>query len=118
MIKGIGLDIIELERIKKSIEKNDKIIERILTPRERKAYNEFTNKRRKVEYLAGRFAAKEAFAKAVGTGIGSLSFQHINVLSNDLGAPTLEVTGYDSNKLFLSITHSRTVAAAQVIILK
>lgn len=118
MIKGIGLDIIELDRIKKSIQKNERIIQRILTPREQQVFSEFTSKRRKVEYLAGRFAAKEAFAKAAGTGIGALSFQHIHVLTNDLGAPMLEVDGYDSSKLFLSITHSRTSAAAQVIILE
>lgn len=116
MIKGIGIDIIELDRIKKSLQRNQRIIERILTPKERKYFDQLLKERRKIEFLAGRFAAKEAFAKAVGTGIGKLSFQHIHILPNDKGAPIIEVEGYESFTLWLSISHSKEYAIAQVII--
>lgn len=116
MIKGIGIDIIELARIEKSIEKNKRMVDRILTEAEREVYEAFTSMRRKVEFLAGRFAAKEAFAKANGTGIGELSFQHIEIIAGGNGAPKLTVKGYDPTKLFVSISHSDTFAIAQVII--
>lgn len=116
MIKGIGIDLIELERIEKSIQKNARFVERILTKKERQTFEEFKNQRRKVEFLAGRFAAKEAFAKANGTGIGKLSFQHIEIVANDHGAPEIIVKGYEAEKLFVSISHSDTYAIAQVVI--
>lgn len=116
LIKGIGLDVIELKRIKRSIEKNNRIIGRILTPQEQQAFHQLNGEHRQIEYLAGRFAAKEAFAKAAGTGIGALSFQHIEVLANDKGAPQLTAQGFETEQIFISITHSREFAAAQVII--
>ncbi|HLS20538.1 MAG TPA: holo-ACP synthase [Bacillota bacterium] len=116
MIKGIGIDIIELTRIEKSIQKNKRIVKRVLTEGEQEVYETFTSDRRKIEFLAGRFAAKEAFAKANGTGIGELSFQHIEILADENGAPKLSVKGYDPTKLFISISHSDTFAIAQVII--
>ena len=116
MIKGIGIDIIELDRIKNSIEKNNRLIKRILTNHEQAIYGKLASVSRQVEFLAGRFAAKEAFAKATGTGIGKLSFQDIAVNSTDTGAPTLYVQGFESSNIFISITHSRDYAVAQVII--
>lgn len=116
MIKGIGIDIIELNRIKKGIEKSDRLANRILTQNERNVFNKLPTIRRKVEYLAGRFAAKEAFAKATGTGIGALSFQHIEIFADVKGAPKLKAQGYEKDAIFISITHSREYAVAQVVI--
>src|SRR5690625_1963503 len=96
--------------------KNIKIIERILTEKEREIFHSFTSESRKIEFLAGRFAAKEAFAKAAGVGIGKLSFQHIEVLVNDSGAPIMTVEGYEDKRIFISITHTEMYAAAQVVI--
>lgn len=116
MIKGIGIDIIELSRIKKSIHKNSRLVERILTENEQSAYYRLPQESRRIEFLAGRFAAKEAFAKATGRGIGKLSFQHIEILSKQSGAPQLTAKGYESEKIFISISHSKQYAIAQVII--
>src|SRR5690625_1488745 len=116
MIKGIGIDLIELERIEKSIKKNDRLVTRILTRKEQNVFRELKSERRRIEFLAGRFAAKEAFAKATGQGIGKLSFQHIEVLSNKNGAPIITAQGYEKEKLWISISHSETYAIAQVII--
>jgi holo-[acyl-carrier protein] synthase len=116
MIKGIGIDIIELNRIKNSIDKNNRFANRILTQNEMTVFNQLQTKRRKIEYLAGRFAAKEAFAKACGTGIGRLSFQHIEIISGANGAPVLTAKGYEMDRIFISITHSHDYAVAQVVI--
>ncbi|WP_339230950.1 holo-ACP synthase [Oceanobacillus sp. FSL K6-2867] len=116
MIKGIGMDLIELDRIQASIDRNKRFIDRILTEKEKQTYLLLTSSKRKLEYIAGRFAAKEAFAKAVGTGIGQLSFQDIDVRADDYGAPFIVVKGYDHLTIFLTITHSRDYAAAQVVL--
>lgn len=113
MIKGIGIDIIELSRIGELISRQTKFADRILTPTEKQRFEDLPE-RRKVEFLAGRFAAKEAFAKAVGTGIGrELSFLDIEIAADDLGKPYF-VTPI--TKAHLSISHSRDYAVAQVIV--
>lgn len=116
MIKGIGIDIIEIDRMKQSIKKQVRLPERILTKNELARYTSFTKEQRKVEFLAGRFAAKEAAAKATGRGIGRLSFQHIEVTSNEKGAPQLLIKGYAKDIIHLTISHSKDYAVAQVII--
>lgn len=116
MIKGIGIDLIELHRIKQGTEKMSRLATRILTSNEQKVFGELLSENRRVEYLAGRFAAKEAFSKAAGSGIGKLSFLDIEVLSDDKGAPILVANGYEMYNVFISITHTNQYAAAQVII--
>jgi|SRR5690625_764407 len=116
MISGIGIDIIELNRIQRAVLRKERFIDRILTDKEKEQYTNYQREDRKIEFLAGRFAAKEAFAKATGKGIGKLSFQHIEILSADQGAPVIKVPGYDSKKIFLSISHSKDYAVAQVVI--
>lgn len=116
MIRGIGIDIIELERIQKAVFRKNKFIDRILTPNEKTRYESLMQEKRKMEFLAGRFAAKEAFAKATGQGIGKLSFKHIEILPGASGAPMAKVPGHDPEKIFVSISHSKQYAVAQVII--
>ncbi|SDR06247.1 holo-[acyl-carrier-protein] synthase [Virgibacillus subterraneus] len=116
MIKGIGIDIIELDRIQKSVERNGRFERRILTKNEHVLFERIANKRRKIEFLAGRFAAKEAFAKATGKGIGELSFQDIEVVTDDNGAPGIKVRQFQDSTILVSITHSRDYAVAQVVI--
>ncbi|WP_042352502.1 holo-ACP synthase [Bacillus massiliigorillae] len=114
MIKGIGLDIIEIDRVRQLVEKQPKFVKRILTDDEQKRYESLKSGRR-IEYLAGRFAVKEAFSKAVGTGIGEgLSFLDIETSYDDKGKPC--ITKPISEGVHVSITHSQAFAAAQVII--
>ncbi|MYL73032.1 holo-ACP synthase [Halobacillus litoralis] len=116
MIKGIGVDIIELDRIKQSIKRRERFVQRILTEEEHLRYKTL-NEKRKVEYLAGRFAAKEAFAKATGTGIGKLGFHDVEILSNETtGAPVMRAKGYDCYQVWVSISHSSEHAIAQVVL--
>ncbi len=114
MIKGIGLDIVELGRIQSMLERQPKFMKRILTGKEEEVFFSLS-KQRQVEYVAGRFAAKEAYAKANGTGIGSaLSFQDIEVSKDEFGKPYFSKP--EGSSAHLSITHSREFAAAQVIV--
>ena len=116
MIKGIGLDIVEMERIERLSNRSPKFSRRILTESEIELYSNYTAHRR-TEFLAGRFSAKEAFSKALGTGIGEhCSFLDIEVLKGGNGEPRLMFKGEPVNG-YVSITHTKTHAAAQVILL-
>lgn len=116
MIIGTGIDLIELARIQ-PLTDNRRFIERVLTPDERDIFDHLTSAKRKREYLAGRFSAKEAYAKAKGTGIGPhLSWQDIKILSDDLGRPSIIGHKIENEKVHVSITHSKDYAAATVTI--
>ena len=86
MIYGIGTDIVSIERIQNILNKNrDGFINRVLTEHEKAL---FANKADSAAFCAKRFAAKEAFSKALGTGIGRIvSFQDLTVRSNEHGKP-------------------------------
>lgn len=92
MIAGIGVDIAETGRVEKLIVKfGDRFARRILTDYE---LGEFARRRQSSSYLATRFAAKEAVAKALGTGIGrELSFHSIQVENDDSGKPRFQFFG-------------------------
>ncbi|AST94126.1 holo-ACP synthase [Sutcliffiella cohnii] len=114
MIKGIGIDIIELSRIEKLMERQPSFINRILADEERTQFHTLKGKR-KLEFLAGRFAAKEAFSKAYGTGIGKhLSFHDIVIANEPTGKPYIQKPVGEN--IHLSISHSEQYAVAQVII--
>lgn len=116
MIKGIGLDIVEIERIAKAMMRSDKFKDRILSEKEQVLFAAHSESR-KIEFLAGRFAAKEAFSKALGTGIGKECELHdVEILRGDAGNPVLYFKGELVNG-FISITHAKQYAAAQVILL-
>ncbi len=116
MIKGIGLDLVELDRIEKMIKRSETFQQRILTKRELAIF-ETLSESRKVEFLAGRFAAKEAYSKANGTGIGKgCELHQIEILKDEGGKPILYFDGTLVNG-FISITHTRITAAAQVILM-
>jgi holo-[acyl-carrier protein] synthase len=86
MIYGVGTDIVNIDRIQKIILKNrEGFIKRVLTEHEQAL---FANKADSAAFCAKRFAAKEAFSKALGTGIGRVvSFQDLTVRNNDNGKP-------------------------------
>jgi holo-[acyl-carrier protein] synthase len=79
-----GVDILEIDRLKKTIKRHgDRFLQRIYTPRELAQVGS------NIASLAARFAAKEAVGKALGTGLGIVSFQHIEILRDDARAPVL-----------------------------
>ncbi len=116
MIWGTGLDLVEIERIEKLRGRQARFAERVLATTELQQY-ETLPERRKTEFLAGRFASKEAFAKAVGTGIGAqLSFRDIEIAADERGKPYIVRPMDQGKRIHLSITHTKAYAAAQVII--
>lgn len=116
MITGTGIDIVELGRIEKLMNRQPNFVDRILTPLEKERFLSLSDKR-KVEFLAGRFAAKEAFSKAKGTGIGKqLSFQDMTIISTENGKPYFSKPELANSHVHLSISHSDQYAIAQVII--
>lgn len=112
-IQGLGHDLIEIERIQQVLDRHkERFIERILTPNEQAEYRKRAHP---VTYLAGRFAAKEAVAKALGCGIGKqLSWQEIEILSDHLGKPCVFLSTKKS-RLLISISHTRGYASAVAI---
>ncbi|MDN4527283.1 holo-ACP synthase [Fictibacillus fluitans] len=113
MIIGTGIDIVEIIRIQEVCRKQHRFPARILTERELAVFEKLTG-RRQAEFMAGRFAAKEAYAKAIGTGIGKhLSWQDIEISKNDNGKPF--IAAEPDTIVHLSISHSKEFAVAQVI---
>lgn len=104
MIAGVGLDIVSVDRIAHAM-RNPRFLDRILTPRERESC-------RTAQQVAGRWAAKEAVAKAVGT---HLRWQEVEVLNDASGKPVARVHGR-TLKLRVSISHEQGMAAAVVIL--
>lgn len=123
MIYGIGTDIVEVARIEASITQfGDDFAKRILAPSEFPGYQ---TSKIKARFLAKRFAAKEAFSKALGTGLREpATFQNIAVSHNDLGKPVLlfatELQNYlDSKSIIqahISISDEKNLAAAFVVL--
>ncbi|PPD54316.1 MAG: holo-ACP synthase [Methylotenera sp.] len=123
MIFGIGTDIVEVSRIEASIAQfGDDFAKRILTDSEFVSYQKSAIKPR---FLAKRFAAKEAFSKALGTGLRApATFQNIAVSHDDLGKPILmlakELQAFLNTKnikqTHISISDEKNLAAAFVIL--
>ncbi|MDG0978594.1 MAG: holo-ACP synthase [Halieaceae bacterium] len=92
MILGLGSDIVDIERISAAVTRHpDRFARRILTSMEWRAYQE---RDYCVNFLAKRFAAKEAVSKCFGTGLrGALQWQTIQVLNSDLGQPRVDLLG-------------------------
>lgn len=120
MIKGIGIDIIEIDRIRRAIIKNNKFIDRIFTTNEKKT---FEKKNYSPQTIAGYFAAKEAVSKALGTGISNMQWKDIEILKDPLDKPYVKLhnnakdLAYSMNidKIFVSISHSKENAIAQAV---
>ena len=121
-IFGAGIDLIEISRINKSI-KNKNFIDRIYSKSEIQKVRSLKNKS---SFFAKRFAAKEAFSKAIGTGISEgISFKEISVVNNIKGKPTIKLSGKTKNivlkkikkaKVHLSLSDEKRYAIAMVII--
>lgn len=124
MIYGIGIDIVEVKRVCEKIKKEKGFREYVFSTNEI-IYCE--SKINKYEHYSARFAAKEAFLKATGTGfINGISFSQIEVSNEVSGKPYILLIGTTSNTLSginkcsinLSISHTKETATAMVIIEK
>lgn len=117
-MKAIGVDIIEIERVADSIDRfGDRFLERIYTGPELAYCNG------RVESLAARWAAKEAVAKALGTGIGQVGWQEIEVISDHNCCPTIRLHGAAAELaaqrgvtgFTVSLSHAKDYAVAFVV---
>lgn len=121
---GIGIDVVEVERIASAIERHgEPFLAKIFTPAER-AYCE--SRKQSAMHYAARFAAKEAVSKALGTGIGSDAGLHdMEVVHDAKGAPKIHLSGaaetftkqHGITEIQISLTHARDYAAANAIAL-
>ncbi|MCK5780097.1 MAG: holo-ACP synthase [Psychrilyobacter sp.] len=117
MIIGLGTDIVEISRIKKAIERTPTFITKVYTPKE---IEYISRKKSPYPSYAGRFAGKEAIAKAFGTGIRDFSLLDIEILNDELGKPVVflseRLQEKFGGKLNLSISHSKEYATATAIL--
>ena len=126
MIRGVGIDLIEVDRIKKQLEKSrDRFCQSLFSEEEIAYCRKGANTRIQAQHFAGRFAAKEAFLKAIGTGLREgLAWKDVEVLNNAMGKPELHlknkaketVDEHGITNIQLSISHGRDIAAAFVIL--
>lgn len=114
MIVGHGIDIERISRIQAAYDKHPTFAHRVLTKPERQVFNHLTGPR-KMTFLAGRWSAKEAFVKAMGTGIGKIGFQDVTILNDDMGKPVL-TTKVFQGRCHLSISHTGDMVQASVIL--
>ena len=123
MIVSIGVDIVEVYRIRDTISRTPRFTERVFTPNER-SYCEGRGAAAFQSYAA-RVAAKEAFLKALKTGWrGQITWHDVEVVSDDQGVPSLSIKGearhllqkLGANQIHLSISHTAEHAVAQVIL--
>lgn len=121
---GIGIDVVEVDRIKSSIDQfGEQFLSRIFTPLER----EYCERQKQQELnFAARFAAKEAIAKALGTGIGkSVSWQDMEIIRKESGEPDVKLTGkaealaeeINLAQIKVSLTHAKHYAAANAVVM-
>jgi len=123
LIIGCGIDLVKIERIEKVIKKwGDNFTFRIFTLLER----EYCEKKKsnKFQSYAGKFAAKEAFLKALGLGLRGVNWKDIEIKNDELGQPIIDISGKRKkialakgvSKYFITISHTKEYAIAQVII--
>ena len=123
MIVGIGIDVVDLERFNTTLERyTERFFNRIYTRLEQEYCRRFSSP---LEHFAARFAAKEAFLKAIGTGRSRhVTWKDIEVYNERSGKPNLRVSGaaetvltrLGGKRLHVSLSHSRLVAVAAVVI--
>ena len=124
MIDGLGIDMVDVDRIAGMISKEEGFRELVFSPGEI-GYCE--TKANKFEHYAARFAAKEAFFKALGTGwADGTAFSEVEITNNTSGRPDLSLLGRTREtlaplkiiKILVSLSHIKTIASAVVIIEK
>ena len=117
---GIGTDIIEISRIEKAINRTKLFKEKVYTEKE---IEHIEKKKNPYASYAGRFAAKEAISKALGTGVRDFLLKDIEILNDELGKPIVYLYNEikklaEGLKIQISISHSREYAVSTVILYK
>ena len=115
----VGIDTVEIKRIESLVKNKERFLERVFSEKEQE---EFIKRNNKTEHIAAAFCAKEAFSKALGTGIVGFNLNEVSLLHKENGKPYLEFSGKalkivkEANLSFdVSITHTESIATAIVI---
>ncbi len=121
MIKGIGIDLISIDKIKKALEtRGKKFYSRVFSEAESAIIEKIKtrNEKRAFEKAAGYFAAKEAFLKALGKGLFSIPLNKIKILNDENGQPYISLDSdlHYNVSIKVSITHDKGFACAVVLI--
>jgi len=122
MVKGIGVDIIEISRVQKAVERSPRFIERIFTQNE---IEYFESKNMNMESIAGNFAAKEAIMKTLGTGLRGFKWTDIEITRDTYGKPVVALHNEAKqiaecqgiHQIMISISHCKEYAVANGIAL-
>jgi len=117
---GVGVDVVDIERFRRSLERTPSMRTRLFTAAELES---LAGRVDDVPGLAARFAAREASMKALGLGLGAFGFHDVSVVRGDSGAPSLLVVGVARSlavnagvtRWHLSLSHGDSVAIAQVV---
>ena len=109
-ILDIGVDIVEIERIKRYLNKNENFLKKLFTEKEIELFRE---KGYAPQTIAGNFAAKEAISKSLGLGIRGYNFKDIEILRNELGKPIVKT--HNNLEIKVSISHGKDYAVANAI---
>lgn len=115
----VGIDTVEIKRIEALLQRQERFLERVFSSEERE---EFFKRNNKTEHIAAAFAAKEAFSKAIGTGVAGFNLNEVSLLHENNGKPYLSFSGKAEELVSksglsfdISITHTESVATAIVI---
>jgi len=119
MIAGVGTDLCQTSRIAEALE-NERFLNRLYTPAERERLENLCPERR-AERAAGMFAAKEAVAKALGTGFSGFGFSDVEILYDDAGKPFVRLRNgalerADDASVHISISHDGGFALAFAVL--
>lgn len=115
MIVGHGIDLQEMGRLSEILANKPSFASKVLTPAELEQFQSYPE-RRALSFLAGRWAGKEAFAKAYGTGlVAGVGFQDLEILSDKQGRPIFTRSPFPG-RVWVSISHSGGFAQASVIL--
>lgn len=120
LVRGVGIDAVDVGRLRRVLDRRPRLAERVFTDAERAYASAASDPGPR---LAARFAAKEAVAKALGTGIGTVSWRQVEVVRDERGAPALQLSGAAADlaarrgvaRWHLSLTHTDAVAVASVV---
>ncbi len=122
MVIGVGVDVLEVNRVKRLLDRDDRFLEKVFT---RAEIGYCQAKHYREQHYAARFTAKEAFLKALGSGWrNGIGWQDVEVVNDELGKPTIRLHGraleafrsQRMRRIHLSLSHTREHAVSLVVI--
>lgn len=117
MILGMGIDLVELDRIKNLMD--DRFINRILSQDEINVYEKIADEQAQLSFLGGRFSAKEAIFKAISKGNNDAYYKDFSILNDENGKPYAVSKYFNKNEIVhITITHTKTYALSYCLIEK